>query len=552
MSVKIDNRKAKIDSYGIVVDIINNMPDDALNELLDGYSWDIEKLFRSVEFETDNIINHNRDSIDLSTIEYLPRFEKAFDDTLKIKSYNYFKATTLPNFHMGWRNIEWGNLVQLYPWSSFRCSRGSGKSYEFCFAFPLWRLYRYRQPKPFQQESLDNRNSKETVLITNESKLSRLHLSKIVQEIRTNDLLHDALLPNRLLDLGRDQVRTKNGAVIHLRSKDSGIRGLHVGGVVVDDFLDKSCIYSSEQRDRFKEVFYAEILSIVEPGGFLVVSGTPFFFSDLYYDIEKDRRFKSFVYPGIYPDGSILASERHSFKYLMDVKESMGSLIFSREVLCVPVSDSSTIFPWEFLERSYIGMDKVKLVDNIESYPIKMEKVVCGCDFAISGGIGADYSVYSVWGRGTDKKYYLMYVWRAKGASHNEQISRMLFIDSAFKPNKFICENNNFQRILSALARERGLTNIEEFTTGGNKKDLYEGLPSISALFERGEIKIPYGDEKSRNNAQWLCGEFNSVTFNQDSGKLESATEHDDGAMSTYFAIQDLKESGGVFKISYI
>lgn len=548
----VEGYSQAVDTYKVVTDIIENLPDDALSELLGGYGWDIDRLFFNTIEEADKIINSERASIDLSTIEYLPKFQKAFDDTLKILSYNYFKTTTLQNFDMGWRNIEWGNLVQLNPWSSFRCSRGSGKSYEFCFAFPLWRLYRYRKPKVFQQETLDNRNSKETVLITNESKLARLHLSKIVQEIRSNDLLHSVLLPDKIYDLGKDQIRTKNGAIIHLRSKDSAIRGLHVGAVIVDDFLDKSCIYSGEQREKFKQVFYGEILSIVEPGGYLIVSGTPFFFTDLYYDIEKDKRFKSFVYPGIYPDGSILAPERHTFKYLMEMKESMGSLIFSREILCVPVSDSSTIFPWEYLERSYIGMDGIKLVDNIESYPIKMEKVVCGCDFAISGGIGADYSVFSVWGRGVDKKYYLIYVWRARGASHNEQISRMMFIDSAFKPNKFICENNNFQRILSALARERGLTNIEEFTTGSNKKDLYEGLPSISALFERGEIKIPYGDEKSRNMAQWLCGEFNSVTFNQDSGKLESATEHDDGAMSTYFAIQDLRESGGTFKVSYI
>ena len=548
----VEGYSQAVDTYKVVTDIIENLPDDALSELLGGYGWDIDRLFFNTIEEADKIINSERASIDLSTIEYLPKFQKAFDDTLKILSYNYFKTTTLQNFDMGWRNIEWGNLVQLNPWSSFRCSRGSGKSYEFCFAFPLWRLYRYRKPKVFQQETLDNRNSKETVLITNESKLARLHLSKIVQEIRSNDLLHSVLLPDKIYDLGKDQIRTKNGAIIHLRSKDSAIRGLHVGAVIVDDFLDKSCIYSGEQREKFKQVFYGEILSIVEPGGYLIVSGTPFFFTDLYYDIEKDKRFKSFVYPGIYPDGSILAPERHTFKYLMEMKESMGSLIFSREILCVPVSDSSTIFPWEYLERSYIGMDGIKLVDNIESYPIKMEKVVCGCDFAISGGIGADYSVFSVWGRGVDKKYYSIYVWRARGASHNEQISRMMFIDSAFKPNKFICENNNFQRILSALARERGLTNIEEFTTGSNKKDLYEGLPSISALFERGEIKIPYGDEKSRNMAQWLCGEFNSVTFNQDSGKLESATEHDDGAMSTYFAIQDLRESGGTFKVSYI
>ena len=28
---------------------------------------------------------------------------------------------------MGWRNIEWGNMTQLFPWSCYLCGRGSGK-----------------------------------------------------------------------------------------------------------------------------------------------------------------------------------------------------------------------------------------------------------------------------------------------------------------------------------------------------------------------------------------------------------------------------------------
>lgn len=34
-------------------------------------------------------------------------------------------------------------------------------------------------------------------------------------------------------------------------------------------------------------------------------------------------------------------------------------------------------------------MENIRLVDNIESFPIKLQRVVMGCDFAVSGNVGA-------------------------------------------------------------------------------------------------------------------------------------------------------------------
>lgn len=541
------------DLYSYVSQIIDNLTPAAMKELLEGYSYDIDALFDSLLQETHRVVHVQTSVIDPESCDYLPNLEKVFDESLKISSFNYFKTTMLPNFEMGWRNIEWGNLIQLYHWSSFQCERGAGKSFEFCFAFPLWRSWSYRRPRYLEGDTKDNRNRKETVIITNESKLGRLHLDKIVDEIRSNDFLHDILLPESKNDLGKEQIRTKNGAIIHLRSKGSFIRGLHIGNCIVDDFLDKSCLYSKDQRDKFEEVFYAEITSIVEPDGYLLVSGTPFHEKDLYARIRLDPNFKSFIYPGIYPDGRILAPDRYTFTKLMELKESLGSLVFTREHLVKPISDYSSLFPWEYLNRAKFGMESISLVNNIDSFPIQMERVVMGCDFAISGAVSADYSVFTVWGRGVDKKYYLLHVYRKKGAPHGEQVSQIISLNSRFRPNKIIAEGNGFQSVMIALVKERGVSNIEPFITESNlKKDLYEGLPSLSAMFERGEIKIPYGNEESINTFQWLCGEFNSVTFHEDSGKLESSSDHDDGAMSTFFAVTDLRERKSTFVAHYI
>ena len=126
-------------------------------------------------------------------------------------------------------------------------------------------------------------------------------------------------------------------------------------------------------------------------------------------------------------------------------------------------------------------------------------------------------------------------------------------MNQRFKPNKIIAEENNFQRILIDLARERGVTNIEGWTTTGyNKKDLYSGLPSMSALFERGDIRMPRGNERSKEVTDIICGEFNSISFNEDSGKLESVGGHDDCGMSCFFAVNELRSGRGNFRMTMI
>ena len=92
-----------------------------------GYGGDLDKLLNEILVQTNNIINFNSQSLESEKLDYLEYLEKSMDEQFKVLSYNYFKSTCLSNFTQNWRNLEWGNMIQLYPWSAFLCQRGSGK-----------------------------------------------------------------------------------------------------------------------------------------------------------------------------------------------------------------------------------------------------------------------------------------------------------------------------------------------------------------------------------------------------------------------------------------
>lgn len=534
------DQENKIDEY--VVEIIERLPPEALNELLGGYGGDLDKLLLNMRQETCNVTNMTK-TLDTEKFEYLSNVERSMDMSLRKLNYNYFKTACLPIFRQGWRNIEWGNMFQLHRYVAMLAARSHGKSYETCFAWPLWRLYSYDKPFAGQRPSIDNQNRKETCLITNTETLGRVHLAKVIEEIRGNDILGEKINPNGKANLAATSITTESGSIIHLRGKDGMIRGLHCGSVVCDDLPDESSLYSQEQRDKLREVFYGSISPVVEPGGYLIISGTPYSDADLYSDIRKDPKFKLFEYPCVFPDGRLLSPDRFDFSKLNEERSSVGSIVFSREYLVQPISDSATIFPYEFLKRSIYGMEHVSFAHNIESYPFKMRRVVIGCDFAISGNVGSDSSVFSVWGIDYNGLYHLINYVSLNGASHDLQVNKIVELNARFKPSVIVFESNGFQKILADLARDRGLRNIREFqTNAGNKKNLRDGLPSLSALFENGSLRVPYGDETTRKMVDNMFGEFNSIAINPTRGTLEASLGHDDICMSSFFAINELRE----------
>lgn len=538
--------------YNAVDNIIERLPERALNQLLEGYGNDVDTMLREMVHQSEKALYLGR-TLDSESLSYVDNVKASMDNTLKILSLNYFITTMLPKFRLGWRNIEWSNLTQLYPWSCYLCARASGKSYQWSYAFILWRLWSYTRPTAYRQDTVDNANRKETCYITNTFTLAKVQIAKVTEEIEANDLIKEKLNPYNKASIGETAIKTETGSTLHVRGKDSMIRGLHVGGCLCDDMPDESSLYSDEQREKLKELLKGTIEPIVEPYGYFLVTGTPYSSApnELYQILKADKRFYCFEYPILFPDGRPLAPDRYTFEQILAKKEELGTIVFNREYLVVPISDTSTIFPYEYLMRSVIGMETIRFASSIDDFPFKLTRVHIGVDFAVSGNIGADYTVYSVWGKDAMDNYYLLYYYRKRGMSHNEQVDKIVQLDRLFHPNKIRCEANGFQSILSGLAKERGLKNIEPFTTTeGNKKDLYTGLPSLSAMFERGQIKCPYAIGETRQAVDLMFGEFSSITFRSDNGKLEAASGHDDIALSSFLSINSLREDDKEVQVS--
>jgi len=520
--------------YSQVGDIISTMDDETIAELFSGDTADIDNVLEILFDETANVIAFEGGKIKSGSFGYLDRFASHVDESFKKYSLNYFIATMLQDFIVNWHHIEWGNLVQKYRLLCIIAARDHGKSYFFSFAYLIWKMYRYEKSTAYKIAPKEYQMSKLGMLITNEFNLAKHLLGIVKDEIESNDFLREKLFPGKDFKWAETEITCKNGASLVVKSFGSKMRGFHPGYVVLDDFMNDSVLYSEEQRNKYISTFHAVIMNMLLPGGQAVNVGTPYSSKDLFADLKEKKAWATFEYPAIFPDGSLLWPDRYSIQSILEKKDTQGSLIFSREILCRPISSDATIFPWSILQRSFLGMEEHKIVTNIWSHTKKFTRVATGCDFAISAGIGADYSVFITLGVDENNNYWLLNVWREKGRSYTEQLAVLKKINTNFSPSVIFVEANQMQVIFAQGAKDAGLP-IVEHTTGTNKHDLRAGLPGLAILFEQGRFKFPRGDEKSKNITDTICMELSSVTWT-DKGKLEGVGEHDDTCMALWIA----------------
>ncbi len=559
------------DIYKTVELIVDGFDAGALKELSQGMTNDVDSILDVLIEETTAVLNSEHTHLNVGTFGYLDKFTQSVEETLRSSSLNYFISAVLPDFTLGWHNLEWSNLLQINRLLCILAARDHGKSYHFSFAYPLWQMYRYRK------YNFDNslapkelRMAREGMLVTNEYGLASHFLRMIKEEIEANDILGERLLPeSKAKGWGNERIMTKNGAEMYIKSAGSKIRGHHPTWIEMDDFLNESSLYSQDQRDKYWNIFAAVIFPALSPGGQLAMVGTPFFEKDMYgilkekYNKAREEYAKNpsvkmtempkvYEYPAVFPDGTLLFPERHTFRDIMQKRSILGSLTFSREILVKPISDGATIFPWSILRNSVYGMQETKLTPNIDQTHRKFVKVAIGCDFAISSTIGADYSCFTVMGMDEYGTMHFLNCWRRSGASYSQQMAALKKINRDFRPDVFVVETNGMQEIFLQELEEAGLPVVGSVTSSGNKKSFYVGVPALAITFETSKIKFPYGNEKSKGITDLYHAELNSITFIQDKGKLESTTQHDDCGMSLWQAVKGLKWGIDKFDFSFI
>lgn len=546
-----------------VRNIVGLMPDDAFNELLGGYHNDIDKMMNSIITETNEVLHGtvSMRKIHSGSFEGQALLQASVEESFRLSSLAYFILTVLPHFDLEPFHIEWARLVEEYKRLNIIAPRGHGKSYFFSYANILWSMYRYAVNTETTFVPMDRVMCRETMLFTNEITLAENLLGLVSDELRENDKLRDRLYNKNTTN--KQSIVCKNGSKVIAKSAGSKARGYHPTKIILDDYLNDAVISSGEQNKKYIDHFYSVISNCLEPNGQLLVVGTPFTQNDLYTDLEakkyekgkfKGRRIYTVCkYPAINPKtGATLAPARFDFDALMEKRSQFGATIFSRELLCIPVSEASTIFTPDVLNTCTENMEEYSLVSSIENFKIKkFDRVVTSVDLAISSQIGSDYTVLVTIGLVKDQAYILT-IERFKNKKYNEQITAIQKNYARFKPDVVVIESNGFQRIMGDMALDLGLP-IKNFQTTKSKKDLYYGLPAVAVLMERNQVKLPQKDNVNGRDIQSIIkSEFSNISFNEHTTKLENTGGHDDIAHALWFALVELFSSTGGGKKSIL
>ena len=534
------------DVFSLTSDIIENLDEYALNELCEGYSWDIDQLFLDIVQESTYLINSGGNAKSFS-FNYLEQLTNSLDSYLKDLSLAYFINNCLNDFEIEPYHIEWSNLIQIYRFLCILAARGHSKSFVFSYAYPLWSMWKYKGK---------GKIGKELTLITAEESLAGVFISQIKDQIKDNPILRERLFPNSSEGTWATyQVQTKNGFILRGKGLNSSLRGLHTD-VLCDDILDEANFYNATVRKQTIDYFHSVIENIPLPRvGKISVIGTVFSNEDLYANLKTAKNWRVFEYPGIDPEGNTL-SKRFTLQELLDKQSSQGSIAFAREILMKPITNQTSLFPMRVMKMNLV--DTMAMINNIYSSPVKFQKVAIGVDLSIAANTvdkeekDSDYFVCAMVGLDEYKRYWLLNVYRDRGLSYLQQINVVKRLNDVFNPDVIMCENNQYQKAFADMLRDNGLTNVlDQATTAKNKYSFQIGLPAISVLFEQGRIKIPYApDTYTRNLADAIMVEFNAMTFSDN--KLQGVGAHDDIPMAVFQAITGLNYVNNELILSFL
>lgn len=541
----------KAECLRVLDEIIDGLDDTALLEIAGGNESDIDTMIDGMLRDVFSVIYTGNKDIDFSP-KYTERVSQNVEETLRCANLTYFITSVLPDFQLSYHHIEWGDLVHHHKKLCIEAARDHGKSFYFSNAYIAWQLYRYKNNVRDQFSNRPAKSNSNRGFLFSFSLQQAVDLIEILKgTIESNEILRERLYPRSLNEgaWASTNIMCRNGARLTGKGFGSSVRGAHPYYIVVDDGLKDNVIYSSMQRQKSIDYFHSVIMNMLVPKGQIITVGTPFHAQDLYGDLKTKKGWFVIEYPAIFPNGKILWPQRWSYKDLMEKRATQGNIIFSRENLCRPIVSDSSIFPLSILKNSLVRMDNYTLVRNRDDYAKKFDKVVVGCDFAISSNVGADYYCYTTWGIDEDNGMWLMNIQIGKGKSYEEQLQILKGINARFRPSVMVFESNVFQQIFTEGATKYGMP-VVSHNTGVEKNDLSKGWAALAIMFERGMMHIPTGDDESMKMKDVIFDQLGSVAFT-DRG-LQSVGSHDDVCSSMWLGAlaRNLAETG--FKFTFI
>ena len=457
-------------------------------------------------------------------------------------------AKDILKIEIGPHLVEWDDLVASSRRVALNAARDHSKSTFFSYAYPIWRVW----GDPGCEVYLFSATLEQAIEFLDIILYGRDNLKGMID---IPELAH--LVPTRedfqrdpKLRLNRQDVRFTNGSRIRVLGYGKKTRGRHPKYIVLDDVLNDEDMYSETVRRKHIDYYKSAIVNMAHPEGQIVNVGTPYHAADLWGWFKKNSEYNFRRYPGIYTDSK--GDERALFPWRWTVdalkgkKREIGSVAFTREILCQPISDDLSIFPSVLFPPLY---DKTLTLRPTRKQ-LRERGITCyaGVDIAISASVAADYFVVFIIGVDGHGNRYLVDIYRSKGDSFNKQLEVIEKMCRRYDVALCHIEANQMQRVWSDELRRTTDIPVKPFTTlATNKYPLDKGVPGLRIILENTKLVIPKGDAYSRRvTGIW---EEEAMQFGFVDGKLQGAGEHDDTVMAWWMAEEAAKAGGFSFSI---
>ena len=324
-----------------------------------------------------------------------------------------------------------------------------------------------------------------------------------------------------------------NGSRISAKSVGGGVRGAHPDIILCDDILWGT---TDTELKRVASWFYEVLVPCLHHTSKLMIVGTPFTPTDLYTELEEKPGYRVETYPAINAQGEPLWPERWDLEALDARRADMPAVAFTREYLCEPIDDASSLFPSTVLapceSRNHILANR-RLTEKEGG--MHDDQYFIGWDPAISSERAADYTVMTVLRQPSAQPNIveIVHITRRKGMDFRTQIMEIQRLNNKFSPEVIELEANHFQRVFATELRANTDLPIKTFISSKTKRESL--LMGLVLKFEREQVVLPMGDEYSRNLMAELKQELLLFGMSR-KGKLESIGRHDDMVISLALA----------------
>lgn len=444
---------------------------------------------------------------------------------LPTASFEYFCKIILKQ-KLGDMHREWIKAaLETDKHTCIMSARGHFKTTILSVAFPIWIMMREEKPKMIVILSATLEQSTEIMNI----------LKRQIEEIPT---LREVLYPENIHDTkwSETQIRTKNGHRVLCLPFGDTVRGKHPDYCICDDVLKGEVATDVEDAKR---VFYGIVYPIVQARrGKLIVVGTPISFSDLLNDLSTKPNFTFLKYPAIKfnDDGTWKEPqfpEHFDLEQLKSIKETMPSHLWSREYLCNPASEDSSLFPPEVLNRATEQYERTRIAYELSASKDGVNpRRVIGCDIAVSQGARADWSVFTVLDILEGQPIMIKDIIR-KHISAEENIKEIRRMYEYYRPSRILVEKTGVGwGVAEACMLDDTMKSVAlEFDTKMASRERI--LSRLEVTMRNGSLAIPKNDV--------LLSELGQFAYRKmKDGRMayQSLGDHDDTVMSLAIALE--------------